>query len=303
MPTRRRRSWSTFHDAGGTLVDTAASYGYGETEALLGQLLADVVPRADLMIATKAGITRTPRGPRRRLLARRAAAPAGRVAAQARHRLRRPLVRALPSTTRVPFEETLGALDAAVTQRQGPLRRGLELLRLADRPGRHLAAGRARPRADRGQPGAVLAARPRHRARGRAGLPRSSASACFPWSPLGGGVLTGKYRGGVPADSRASRGHRPDLVADGPPAHGRHRRGGGHRGRRAGHLAGRGGAGLAARPARRGRARCSGARTLGQLTAALACETLDLPRRDQRRARRRVGAADRATRRTCTLSD
>ena len=35
----------TFHDAGGTLVDTAASYGYGETEELLGQLLADVVPR------------------------------------------------------------------------------------------------------------------------------------------------------------------------------------------------------------------------------------------------------------------
>src|SRR3954468_6382920 len=49
-----------FHDAGGTLVDTAASYGYGESESILGQLVADVVPRVDLIIASKAGITRTP---------------------------------------------------------------------------------------------------------------------------------------------------------------------------------------------------------------------------------------------------
>ena len=27
-----------FHDAGGTLVDTAASYGYGEAESILGHL-------------------------------------------------------------------------------------------------------------------------------------------------------------------------------------------------------------------------------------------------------------------------
>jgi len=29
----------------------------------------------------------------------------------------------------------------------------------------------------------------------------------FPWSPLGRGVLTGKYRGGVPRDSRGGREH------------------------------------------------------------------------------------------------
>ena len=49
-----------FHDAGGTLVDTAASYGYGEAESLLGHLITDVVARVDLVIASKAGITRTP---------------------------------------------------------------------------------------------------------------------------------------------------------------------------------------------------------------------------------------------------
>src|SRR5438445_11652389 len=49
-----------FHDVGGTLVDTAASYGFGAAERMLGQLAADVVPRSELVIATKAGITRTP---------------------------------------------------------------------------------------------------------------------------------------------------------------------------------------------------------------------------------------------------
>ena len=29
----------------------------------------------------------------------------------------------------------------------------------------------------------------------------------FPWSPMGRGVLTGKYRGGVPRDSRAATAH------------------------------------------------------------------------------------------------
>ena len=55
----------------------------------------------------------------------------------------------------VPFEETLGALDHAVTSGQGALRRRLELLRLADRPGRRVAGGGARAGADRREPGAA----------------------------------------------------------------------------------------------------------------------------------------------------
>src|ERR1700712_4023399 len=47
-----------FLDAGGTLLDTAASYGLGETERLIGRLLGTVVDRADLVLATKGGITR-----------------------------------------------------------------------------------------------------------------------------------------------------------------------------------------------------------------------------------------------------
>ena len=45
-----------FVDAGGTLVDTAASYAHGDAERILGALIADVVPRSELLIASKAGL-------------------------------------------------------------------------------------------------------------------------------------------------------------------------------------------------------------------------------------------------------
>ncbi|MGH3529780.1 MAG: aldo/keto reductase, partial [Pseudonocardiaceae bacterium] len=43
-----------FVDAGGTLVDTADVYSDGESERILGGLLADVIPRDELVVATKA---------------------------------------------------------------------------------------------------------------------------------------------------------------------------------------------------------------------------------------------------------
>src|SRR3954467_12320899 len=46
-----------FTEAGGTLVDTAAGYGNGASEELLGSLLGDVVGRDDVVLATKAGIS------------------------------------------------------------------------------------------------------------------------------------------------------------------------------------------------------------------------------------------------------
>ena len=44
---------TAFVDAGGTLVDTADVYCDGESERTLGRLLSDVVPRADVLIATR----------------------------------------------------------------------------------------------------------------------------------------------------------------------------------------------------------------------------------------------------------
>src|SRR6476646_4652123 len=47
-----------FAEAGGTLLDTAAGYGNGASEELVGSLLGDVVARDEVVIATKAGISR-----------------------------------------------------------------------------------------------------------------------------------------------------------------------------------------------------------------------------------------------------
>ena len=53
-----RDQLEAFTEAGGTLVDTAASYGDGQAERVLGDLLEKVVPRDHLVIATKAGVSR-----------------------------------------------------------------------------------------------------------------------------------------------------------------------------------------------------------------------------------------------------
>ncbi|HEX5018140.1 MAG TPA: aldo/keto reductase, partial [Actinomycetes bacterium] len=50
-----RDQLKAFCDAGGTLVDTADVYVDGAAERVLGGLLGDVVSRADVVIATKAG--------------------------------------------------------------------------------------------------------------------------------------------------------------------------------------------------------------------------------------------------------
>jgi aryl-alcohol dehydrogenase-like predicted oxidoreductase len=262
-----------FHDAGGTLIDTAASYGYGETEELLGSLLADVVPRADVVIATKAGITRTAEGRfvdcSRGALLRQLDASLGKLGTDYVDLW---YVHSVDDS--VPFEETLSALDFAVAS--GKVRYAGVSNYCGWRVGRASTWQRAVPgRAP------VVANQMRYSLLDR-GIEREVVPAClelgvgiFPWSPLGGGILTGKYRTGVPADSRASGIARALPMTEAP--------------RTAGIVEAVATAadGLASSPVAvalawlRDRpgvtAPVLGARTLGQLTAQLACETLDLP--------------------------
>src|SRR5690625_5679614 len=51
-----REQLEIFLDAGGTVIDTAATYGDGAAEELLGDFIKDVVPRPELVIVTKAGV-------------------------------------------------------------------------------------------------------------------------------------------------------------------------------------------------------------------------------------------------------
>ena len=47
-----RDQLTAFVDAGGNLLDTAAGYGDGAAEELIGSLVGDVVRRVDVVIAT-----------------------------------------------------------------------------------------------------------------------------------------------------------------------------------------------------------------------------------------------------------
>ena len=261
-----------FHDAGGTLVDTAASYGYGEAETMLGHLITDVVPRVDLVIASKAGITRTPE-------ARTIDASRGALLRKLDESLRKLrtdyldlwYVHYIDDT--VPFDETLGALDYAVSSGR------VRYAGVSNYCGWRIARAATWQQAVPGR-APIVANQVRYSLVDR-GIEREVVPAClelgvgiFPWSPLGGGVLTGKYRDGIPSDSRAAIGTRPDLVAADE----------------AGGIVeavATAAEGLASSPVAvalawlRDRPGVSapilGARTLGQLTGALASETLDLP--------------------------
>ncbi len=167
--------------------------------------------------------------------------------------------RSTPGPTSAPLEETLAALDHAVTTGRAAY------VGVSNYTGWQTAQAATWQRAAPGRtpagldPGRVLPAQPRRRARGAARRGRARARACCAWSPLGRGVLTGKYRAGTPADSRGASPVFSGFVGaylDDDSA--RRGRGGGARGRRPGLDAAGGGAGLGARPAR-GHARRSSA--------------------------------------------
>ena len=190
-----------FAEAGGTLVDTAAGYGDGASEELIGTLIGDVVARDEVVLATKAGISRR---------TRRARSPTPRAATCSRTldaSLRRlgvdhvDLWQVHIWADETPLEETLTRARPRGEHRPGVVRRRLELHRLADRPGRDLAARGARPGAAGVAPRwstRCSTARVEHEV-----LPAAAALGLgvLPWSPLGRGVLTGKYRTGTPSDS------------------------------------------------------------------------------------------------------
>src|SRR3954464_14147954 len=79
-----------FLEAGGTLLDTADVYGDGDAESVIGSLLDHLVPR-DEGGDRDEGRADSARLSAARRLPRQPAALAGRVAAPARHRLRRPV--------------------------------------------------------------------------------------------------------------------------------------------------------------------------------------------------------------------
>jgi aryl-alcohol dehydrogenase-like predicted oxidoreductase len=194
----------TFVAAGGNLLDTADVYGDGEAETVIGGLLGHAVARDELLIATKAGLR--PARERRR--------------DSSRGHLLRILDASLarlgvdyvdlwqvhgydPDT---PLDETLSALDFAVASGRA---RYVGISNFSGWETAHAATWQA------AWPGRapLVCAQVEYSLLER-GIEREVLPACaalglgvLPWSPLGRGVLTGKYRHGRPADSRAASPH------------------------------------------------------------------------------------------------
>jgi aryl-alcohol dehydrogenase-like predicted oxidoreductase len=211
-PDEAGASLLAFLDAGGTLIDTADVYGGGEAERILGGLFADVIPRSEVVLATKAGAARED-GPFGGGASRSALLAALDASLDRLGTDYVDLWQLHAWDDDVPLEETLAAVDVALTTGRA------RYAGVANYAGWQVAAAAVR-QAWRSVP--LVSVQSEYSLVERSieteVLPAAQyhGLGLLPWAPLGRGVLTGKYREGTPADSRGASEHLADYV-------GRHR--------------------------------------------------------------------------------
>ncbi|HKD98936.1 MAG TPA: aldo/keto reductase [Micromonosporaceae bacterium] len=191
----------TYVEVGGNLIDTADVYADGVAEEIVGAMLGTLVARDDLLIAAKAGLRP---GMERR-----------------RDGSRGHLLRTLDASLRrlgtdhvdvwqvhgydpdTPLDETMSALDYAVTSGR------VRYVGISNFAGWQTAQAATWQAAWPGR-SPVVCTQVEYSLLER-GIEREVVPACetfglgvLAWSPLGRGVLTGKYRHGRPADSRGA---------------------------------------------------------------------------------------------------
>ena len=201
----------TFLDAGGNLIDTAAIYGDGDSERVIGGFLNTLVSREELVIATKAGISNR---------------DGARIINNSRAALLTELDKSLSRLgvteidlwqvhtwdENIPLEETLSALDYAVASGR------VRYVGLSNFSGWQLARAATLQNPLFGKT-SIISIQSEYSL-----LNRKIEEEIIPaslelnvgllaWSPLGRGVLTGKYRSGTPSDSRGASAHLASFVA------------------------------------------------------------------------------------------
>jgi aryl-alcohol dehydrogenase-like predicted oxidoreductase len=200
-----------FVEAGGNFIDTASTYADGDAERVIGGLIGTIANRDDLVIATKAGVsfpdgTRTVNNSRHHLISE----------------LDKSLVR-LGSDyvdlwqvhtwdSNVALDDTLSALDYAYTS--GKARyvgvsnfNGWQSSRAITLQGSNTAKA---PIATIQSEYSLLNRSIEDEVLDCA---QSLGVGLLAWSPLGRGVLTGKYRQSIPADSRGATPHFANFIA------------------------------------------------------------------------------------------
>ena len=194
-----------FLDAGGNFLDTAATYGDGDSERVIGGLIGTLFNRDDVIIATKAGIN---------------FADGTRRVDASRHSLIAELDRSLNRLGTdfvdiwqihnwdevTPLDDTLSALDYAYTTGRA------RYVGVSNYSGWQLARA-----ATKQQLNSMKA--PLTTVQGEYSLLNRNAEfeiidaavecglGFLAWAPLARGVLTGKYRKGIPSDSRGAAPH------------------------------------------------------------------------------------------------
>jgi len=197
-------------DAGGNFIDTAAVYGNGDAERVLGGFLGVMVPRDEIVIATKAGISfkngeRIVDNSRTSLIAD---------LDRSLSHLRSEYVDLWQIHTwdeKTPLEEVLSALDYAVSTGRArhvgisnfaawQLARSVTLQNPIFGKAPIISTQNEYSLLNRSIEGEILPAS------------RELGVGVLAWSPLGRGVLTGKYRSGLPSDSRGASPHFSSFI-------------------------------------------------------------------------------------------
>jgi aryl-alcohol dehydrogenase-like predicted oxidoreductase len=199
-----------FVEAGGNLIDTAAVYGDGDAERVLGGFIGTLVKRDQLFLASKAGISFK---------------DGSRQINNSRNELISDLDRTLSRLNveyldlwqihtwdkNTPLEETLSALDYATASGKA------RYVSVCNFNGWQLARSATLQNPIFGK-AALISTQNEYSLLNRKVeeevLPASNALnlGFLAWSPLGRGVLTGKYRSGVPSDSRGASPHFANFV-------------------------------------------------------------------------------------------
>jgi aryl-alcohol dehydrogenase-like predicted oxidoreductase len=203
-PAQARALLNRFVEAGGTLVDTAAAYGNGDAERIIGRAIHTDLTRDDLVIATKGGFG--VRGGQRVVDTSRTALLDDLAGSLRRLHTDHVDLWQLHAWGAAPLEESLAAIDHAVSM--GMVRYagvsnfvGWQTAQAAT--WQSAFPGRA-PMVSTQVEYSLLARRAEVEVIPAA---RAFGMGLLAWSPLGRGVLAGRYRTGVPRDSRGGQAH------------------------------------------------------------------------------------------------
>lgn len=194
-----------FLDAGGNFIDTAATYGDGDSERVIGGLIGTLFNRDEVVIATKAGISFS---------------DGVRTIDASRHSLIAELDRSLNRLgtdfvdiwqihnwdEMTPLDDTLSALDYAYTTGRA------RYVGISNYSGWQVARAATKQQSN-SMKAPLTTVQSEYSLLNRSAEYEliDAAVECglgfLAWAPLARGVLTGKYRKGIPSDSRGAAPH------------------------------------------------------------------------------------------------